>query len=56
VGEADFGAVDDAVSDGFDEGEDVVVGGVEEEAVEGGLCGVHGGRFMSWTLLLGCVG
>jgi len=31
VGEADFGAVDEAIADGFDEGEYVVVLGVEDE-------------------------
>jgi hypothetical protein len=44
VGEADFGAVDDAIADAFYQGEDVVVLGVEEKgvycAVEA-LDGVH---------------
>ena len=38
VGEADFGAVDGAIAQGFEEGEGLVVGGVEEDvAFEGGL-------------------
>ena len=31
MGEADFGAVDEAIADGFEEDEGVVVGGVEED-------------------------
>lgn len=34
VGEAHFCAVDDAIADAFDEGEDLVVLGVEDDALE----------------------
>lgn len=37
MGEADFGAVDDAVADAFDEGKEVVVFRVEDELVGHGL-------------------
>lgn len=39
VGEADFGAVDEAVAETFDDGEDVMVLGVEDEPVYGFLGG-----------------
>ena len=39
--ETDLGAVDEAIARGFDYGEDVVVGWVEEEGVETGVYVVH---------------
>lgn len=38
VGEADFGAIDEAVADCLDEGERGMVAGVEDYALQGGLC------------------
>lgn len=35
--EADFGAVDDAIAEGLDEGEEIVVAGVEDDLLERGL-------------------
>lgn len=37
VGEADFGAVDSAIAGAFDDGEDVVILGVENDALDRGL-------------------
>jgi hypothetical protein len=37
VGEADFGAVDGAIADGFDEDERVVVARIEDDLLEGVL-------------------
>lgn len=38
VREAHFGAVDEAIAEGFDEREEVVVAGVEDDLLEGSLC------------------
>jgi hypothetical protein len=49
VGEADFGAVDRAIADGFEEGERCFVLRVEDDGFERGLgaCGQYGGAVVS---------